>query len=369
MNKAFDYNRTLSFLKAKVKVAYPASTNYNELADDIYRATQPVKEQNPKGKNNFRTTVKRWFSDNGKGLPTTPEYLLVLAQLLHTTIEAIFLGEELPDNSAHLSYYSVAKSDNPNLYLPLKNQCPYLFGAYDEFNQRFIDYILQFRAAHLLAMAFKEEDLGTAGVILIPESDINTGALLPVLAKDFNPELFNQVYRPFYPWVSTLKSRGCLLNITVVVDPEILTALLPNPEFLEIATKTYNQEQGQRNRALFVPIFSRNPLHNRLPYLHGAFNLAFAQAIISKDLTLIRLFLVAGTAFNNAIVKLLPDQKELFVKQGCLCLSKHDAGASWSLSNVAYPDNVEELRLLENDSLISAYFDSLMPFTRVEVTQ
>jgi hypothetical protein len=122
----FDSKRSIAYLQERVAEIYPGEGGYRALADDIFVAVGGA-EEDYKKRVDFRSTVKRWLHDV-KSLPTKPEYLMALATELHTSIDSIFYGCNLAKTNTHLSYETLAQSDDPPPLREDEGGVPPLFG-------------------------------------------------------------------------------------------------------------------------------------------------------------------------------------------------------------------------------------------------
>jgi hypothetical protein len=356
----FDSKRSIAYLQERVAEIYPGEGGYRALADDIFVAVGGA-EEDYKKRVDFRSTVKRWLHDV-KSLPTKPEYLMALATELHTSIDSIFYGCNLAKTNTHLSYETLAQSDDPLLYEKMKAECPHFLGGYDEYDRNLLSYMIQYHSKKLLSWGLKQKDFVVWQSYLGREFRANCGELLPLFTDGFDFKLFDQLYQPALLWFPKSEDIPNYWNNIIEVKEQDVDQVLSQKGFIEAITKIYVQEKSERNRLLFRGMEPVDPKDDHLPYLHGAFNYAMERAIASKNFDLIKPFLEVGAKLNQEVKAQLGTTPAIVSLGGEVFLTAHQKETRQSVSVVACPTNWKDLNQWAENPAVSTLLSSIDAF-------
>jgi len=355
-----------NLIRRKAQERFPnAKDPISDLADAVYEQT--CETPSIKDKVDFRCRVHKWLSPEVKTLPRIPEQVIAMADILNVRIDDLYHGQEGQSPADVISYYSVAVNDDVSRYDTLKSQCGNFPDGYDEFDKQFIDYIVEYKAVHVMDKAVKEKDYDTTHMLMdVNNSSIYVGRMLPLFQREFLPELFDAFYDPRNRWIlqgDTSEGNG-FIPCRIKLAKEDVVALLDQPAFIaKVASEHQQKKAGEWTYSVtFVHGWFDNPDLEKTPYLHGAFKLTFDLAVETEQLRAIMPFLTVGTKHNNLVASILGNEKLRFEKD--LVYFGEQYREPVPMTNIALAQDMDHLRAIakahpEQADIFNAYFDSV----------
>jgi hypothetical protein len=235
-----------NLIRRKAQERFPnAKDPISDLADAVYEQT--CETPSIKDKVDFRCRVHKWLSPEVKTLPRIPEQVIAMADILNVRIDDLYHGQEGQSPADVISYYSVAVNDDVSRYDTLKSQCGNFPDGYDEFDKQFIDYIVEYKAVHVMDKAVKEKDYDTTHMLMdVNNSSIYVGRMLPLFQREFLPELFDAFYDPRNRWIlqgDTSEGNG-FIPCRIKLAKEDVVALLDQPAFIAKVASEHQQKKA-----------------------------------------------------------------------------------------------------------------------------